>query len=72
MGKIKRDGYIIIWKLADHLPIHIHVYKDKQLICRWGLEQHRPLSGKVSKSLENLLLTLEKEGHFETLLMRDK
>lgn len=28
MGRKKRGGYLIEWWIGDHLPKHVHVYKD--------------------------------------------
>lgn len=67
MGKIHRGGYIITWHLGDHHPIHIHVYKDSKLICRWMLFENKVLSGTVSKKLVKIIADLKAEGVFKEL-----
>ena len=67
VGKIRRGGYIFTWALGDHLPIHIHVYKDRRLICRWMLFEEKELSGKANKKVIALIKELRKQGVFKEL-----
>ncbi|MCB0368111.1 MAG: DUF4160 domain-containing protein [Bdellovibrionales bacterium] len=67
MGKIRRGGFIITWHLGDHLPIHVHVYKNQKLVCRWMLYEGKELSGKASKKLIKIIEDLKDEGIFEEL-----
>ncbi len=67
MGKIRRNGYIFTWNVGDHLPVHIHVYKDGQLICRWRLFEELELSGKSNEKIRRTIRELREEGAFKTL-----
>jgi hypothetical protein len=67
MGKVRRHGYIFTWNVGDHLPIHIHVYKDGRLICRWRLFEDIELSGKATNKIRKAIAELREEGAFEAL-----
>lgn len=67
MGKIRLNGYIFNWNAADHFPIHIHVYKDKKLVCRWRLFESVELSGKANSKIKKTIYELQKKGVFEVL-----
>lgn len=67
MGKAKRYGYIFTWHLGDHLPIHIHVYKNGKLICRWMLYEDKELSGHANKKIRSAIRELSSEGIFKNL-----
>ncbi len=63
MGRIKRGGYLIEWWMGDHLPKHVHVYKDGQEIAKVRIPGLRILTGRLSKRLRKILekLIVEKE-----------
>jgi len=62
MGKIRVGNYIFkTWK-GDHLPQHVHVFKDKELIVKWDLEHHQPMVGKMNKRLLKIINRLIQEG----------
>jgi hypothetical protein len=67
MGKIRRHGYIFMWHVADHLPVHIHVYKGRRLVCRWRLLDELELSGRASAKLKKIISQLRNEGVFESI-----
>lgn len=67
MGKIKRYGYIFIWYLGDHTPIHIHVYKSGKLVCRWKLHEDDVLTGSASRKIKKAIRELKEEGAFKRL-----
>lgn len=67
VGKIRRGGYIITWVLGDHLPVHIHVYREKQLVCRWMLFEEKELSGHASRKLVKIIKDLQEQGVFKEL-----
>ena len=67
MGKVRRGGYIFTWQLGDHLPIHLHVYRDGKLVCRWMLFEGKELSGKASTKVIKIIDGLKKEGAFKEL-----
>lgn len=70
MGKAKRYGYIFIWHIGDHSPLHIHVYKNGMLVCRWQLAEKMELSGKATAKIKKAMKELEQEGAFKTLRRR--
>jgi hypothetical protein len=67
MGKVRRHGYVFTWYVGDHLPVHIHVYKDGRLICRWRLFDEMELTGKASAKIRKAIAELRNEGAFESL-----
>lgn len=67
MGKARRYGYIFTWNVGDHMPIHIHVYKDNRLQCRWQLFDETELSGSANAKIKKAIAELRKEGAFIAL-----
>ena len=62
MGKIRRGGFVFLsWK-GDHLPRHVHVYRDGKLIVKWDLEDEKPMRGTASGRILALIAELESEG----------
>lgn len=66
-GKARRHGYIFTWSVGDHMPVHIHVYKDGRLVCRWRLFENTELSGKANAKIQNAIRELRVEGVFAAL-----
>jgi hypothetical protein len=62
MGREKRGGYLIEWWLGDHLPKHVHVYKDGKEVAKIVLPDLKVLNGKMNKKLKKILMGLIKEG----------
>ncbi len=62
MGREKRGGYLIEWWIGDHLPKHVHVYKDGKEVAKIELPGFIILKGKMNKKLKNILMELIKEG----------
>lgn len=62
MGKIKRGGYIFLTWIGDHDPKHVHVYRDKKLICKWDLMNQKVMVGKISKKILKCIQELDAEG----------
>lgn len=62
MGKKKRAGYIFIFRLNDHEPRHVHIYKDKLEIAKWNLDNWCLMSGKVNRRIKKALSQLRKDG----------
>ena len=58
----KEVGTLFGWWLGDHLPKHVHVYKDGKEIAEIALPGLKVLNGKMSKKLKNVLMELIKEG----------
>ncbi len=62
MGREKRGGYLIEWWIGDHLPKHVHIYKDGKEVTKIELPGFRVLNGKMNKKLKKILTELIKEG----------
>ena len=64
MGRKKFKNYIIEWWLGDHLPKHVHIFKDGEFIAKIEipsliiLEERR----RIPKNILNQILKLYKEG----------
>ena len=62
MGKIRRGGFVFVsWK-GDHLPRHVHVYRDGKLIVKWDLENGKPMKGRASGRILALIAELGSKG----------
>jgi len=63
MGRIKRGNYLIEWWIGDHLPKHVHIYKDGFEVAKIQVPTMRLLSGRLNKQLRKILeaLILEKK-----------
>ncbi len=61
MGKIRRGGYIFITWKGDHLPRHVHVYRDGKLIVKWDLQNQKAMKGEATRQIVKLIAQLEAE-----------
>lgn len=62
MGKIRRGGFVFIaWK-SDHPPRHVHVYRAGKLVVKWDLENRKPMRGKASRPIIDLIRVLQTEN----------
>lgn len=62
MGKVRRGGYIFIsWK-SDHLPRHVHVYRDGKLVVKWDLDNGKAMKGSPPQKVVELIRRLQSEG----------
>ena len=62
MGRLKRGGYLIEWWMGDHLPKHVHVYKDGQEVAKVQVPDLLILKGQLSRRLKKILRELIDEG----------
>ena len=62
MGKIRRGNYVFLTWIDDHLPRHVHVYKDGKLIVKWDLENRVAMKGQANNRILKLIAELEEEG----------
>ncbi len=62
MSKIRRGNYVFLTWSGDHLPQHVHVYKDRKLVVKWNLDEWVAMEGEASKRVIRLLAELVKEG----------
>jgi len=59
--KIRRGGHVFIsWK-GDHSPRHVHVYRDRRLVVKWDLDNERPMKGRASRRVIELIEQLREE-----------
>ena len=62
MSKIRRGGYVFLaWK-GDHSPRHVHVYREGVLILKWDLDNQKPMAGRPSRRMLELIRQLDSEG----------
>jgi len=62
MGKIRRGGYVLVTWKADHPPRHVHVYRDGKLAIKWDLDNKKPMKGRITRQVLDLINQLESEG----------
>ncbi len=62
MSKIRRGNYIFVTWIGDHLPRHVHVYKDGKLVVKWDLENHVAMKGQANSRILKLIGELEQKG----------
>ena len=62
MGKLRRDGYVFITWKGDHLPRHVHVYRDGRLVVKWDLDNRKAMKGSATRRILALIAELESEG----------
>lgn len=51
-----------LWWKGDHPPRHVHVYRDDKLIVKWDLDNQKPMKGKATKHVVDLIAMLQSEG----------
>jgi hypothetical protein len=60
--RIRRGGFLFVaWK-GDHLPRHVHVYRDGKLVVKWDLENRVPIKVRATARVLRLIQDLEREG----------
>ena len=62
MSKIRRGGYVFLTWAVDHSPQHVHVYRDGKLVLKWDLDNQKPMAGRPSRKVIELIHQLEAEG----------
>ena len=62
MGKVRRGGYIFVTWKGDHLPRHVHVYRDGTLVVKWDLDHGKPMKGAPTGRVLELIKELDSEG----------
>lgn len=62
MGKIRRGNYIFVTWKGDHLPRHVHVYRDGKQVLKWDLANWQPIIGQPDARLLALLAELVASG----------
>jgi uncharacterized protein DUF4160 len=62
MSKIRRGGFVFVTWKGDHSPRHVHVYRDRRFVVMWDLDNWKPMKGKASRRLLELIEALQSEG----------
>jgi hypothetical protein len=62
MGKLRRGGYIFVTWKGDHLPRHVHVYRDGTLVVKWDLDNGKPMKGRAPRRVVQLIAELDAKG----------
>ena len=62
MGKVRRGGYVFVSWAGDHTPRHVHVYCNGKLVVQWDLENAKPMKGRPSRRVLELIHELQEEG----------
>jgi hypothetical protein len=62
MGKVRRGGYVFVTWAGDHTPRHVHVYSNGKLVVQWDLENAKPMKGRSSRRVLELIHELLEEG----------
>ena len=62
MAKIRRGGCVFLTWKGDHPPRHVHVYRKGRLLVKWDLDNQRPMKGKASRKVLQLIQELKSEG----------
>jgi len=62
MGKLRRGGSIFVWWKGDHVPRHVHVYRDGKLVAKWDLDNSKPRKGSAPRRVIDLIRELDAEG----------
>jgi hypothetical protein len=61
MGRVRRNGYILMWWVGDHAPRHIHVFdSNEELLGRITIDGLQPLDDwqppkKVITTIQELI-----------------
>jgi hypothetical protein len=61
VGREKRGGFLIEWWIGDHLPKHVHVYKNGKEVAKIEVPGLLVLKGKMDRKLKKIILELVKE-----------
>jgi hypothetical protein len=63
MGRTwKTGGYEFRMYQNDHLPLHVHVFKDKREVARYDLENGRLMAGSDMRHLGRIERALRRLG----------
>jgi hypothetical protein len=53
---------VFVTRASDHLPRHVHVYRDGRLVLKWDLENGAAMKGMPTRRILAVLGELEREG----------
>lgn len=60
--KIRRGNYVFVTWKGDHLPRHVHVYREGRFVVKWNLDSWVPMKGRATARIVKHLAALRKEG----------
>jgi len=62
VGKFRRGGFVFLsWK-GDHGSRHVHVYRNGALVVKWDIDRGKPMKGKPTRRVLELIRELLAEG----------
>ncbi len=60
MGRKKLRGYVFVTFKGDHRPYHVHIYKGREEIGRWDIENQKTMdSFEINNNLRSALIELK-------------
>ncbi|MCE2486724.1 MAG: DUF4160 domain-containing protein [Desulfurellaceae bacterium] len=62
MGKIRRGGYLFVTLIGDHVPRHVHIYRDGKAVAKFDLDRFECMTGSIDRRLRRILQQLVTEG----------
>lgn len=62
MPKIRRGNFIFVTWIGDHQPRHVHAYRDRRLIVKWGSDNWSAMKGRATRRVLEHIRDLEGEG----------
>ena len=59
MSHKKARGFEFVIFKGDHMPFHVHIFKDGKEICRWDIENQRTMEDvSINHDLKKALIEL--------------
>lgn len=58
----RASGYVMRMYQSDHPPLHVHVFKDGELLDRYDLEHGRFMDGTIGRHRRRVLAALRAVG----------
>jgi hypothetical protein len=55
VGRVRRGGYLIDWWIGDHLPKHVHIYRNGSLVAKVEVPSMLVLAGTLTRRLRRIL-----------------
>ena len=52
VSKIRRGNYVFLTWSGDHLPRHVHVYKDREFVVKWNLDDWVAMEGEATRACD--------------------
>lgn len=62
MVKSRRSGFVFVSWRGDHVPRHVHVYRDGEQIGKWDLDNGKLMWGRLPGRVIRIIRALCREG----------